>query len=170
MANYWTEYSFVIDNLTNEQIKWWKDKVKKLDELDETEGYYLEDVDEDGYPKDSILTRYYYEDYGNPNSSFVIDELDNYVWCTSSNNEGGNIDGMIEVIQDYLEEMEPSRIVAYEWIQTCSNPRLDAYHGGAVAISKDETIGECTIDAVPKLVNVLKAKLNKGVNNDSQSN
>jgi len=161
MANYWTNYSFVIDKLTDAQLDWWEKKLEALGELHDTDGYDPKDLDENGDPKDGAQTLYGIEDWGNPDSSFTIERHAHQVWCNSNDNEGGNVDGMIQVIQEYLAEMDPKRIVSYQWCGTCSKPRLDAYCGGAVAISKDRVLSKGSSALEDEFVERLKKSLSK---------
>lgn len=143
----------MIDKLTDAQIDWWKEKDEWLKELDEC-GYHYSQLVEDDEVKEGEEAHYNIEDYGNPSNCFKIEK--NSVWFTSSMSDGHNIDGMIEIIQEYLTAMDPKGIVTYEWSSTCSKPRLDAFGGGAVAISKDNVKSMDTNSLCHKFVKELE--------------
>jgi len=96
MANYWTDYSFIINNLTDSQVEWWKNKLTYLEKLDETDGFDPKDLDEEGNPKDGAEAQYDGDDGGSPASCFRLNKKERELWVTGAFNEGGNIKSMIE--------------------------------------------------------------------------
>ena len=49
------------------------------------------------------------------------------------------IEGLCDIFQSWLRAIsDETRSVGFEWANTCTKPRLDAFGGGAVFIRKDE--------------------------------
>jgi hypothetical protein len=61
-------------------------------------------------------------------------ELEPALWIHS---EDGGIDAVCDFLQHLLQKFHPQGCVAFEWANDCSQPRTDAYGGGAAFITAD---------------------------------
>ena len=57
------------------------------------------------------------------------------LWLHSSN---GGIDAVCAFLQHLLQKFDPTAQVSFEWAHDCSNPRVDAYGGGAAIVTAKE--------------------------------
>ena len=56
------------------------------------------------------------------------------VWVGSE--DSGDVDYTADLVQAFLRRFELDLVVAFQWANTCSKPRLDAFGGGAAVISR----------------------------------
>jgi hypothetical protein len=127
MADYYTQYSVSIPLKDDAQKQWARDVIVYLDGIvDETI-----DVDDTEHPLFHIAPASSDDAYG---QAFDIDE--DGLWVHDDGGQG-NIDMLIPVIQDYLTKFDPKGALGFEWANTCSRPRLDAFGGGAVFVTAD---------------------------------
>ena len=49
-----------------------------------------------------------------------------------------DIDGVLGLVQRFLEKFRPNDYWSIEWSNTCSKPRVDAFSGGAAIITAKE--------------------------------
>lgn len=57
-----------------------------------------------------------------------------HVWVGSE--DSGDVDYTADLVQAFLRRFELDLVVAFQWANTCSKPRLDAFGGGAAVISR----------------------------------
>lgn len=78
------------------------------------------------------------EDAGEWGLSVAFEENEDGIWF--HDDEGAvNIEALCDVLQLWLSEIsDDTRSIGFEWANTCSKPRLDAFGGGAAFIRKDE--------------------------------
>jgi hypothetical protein len=162
MADYFTNFSFILDLKNEEQVKWWEDKLNYLQELEKNDGYLPEDLDEKGAPKDGAESLYDIDEAGAFSYYFELDKAKKELWCRDSSGEGSNIDNFQKVLQEYIKEMIPDEIITYQWGGNCSKPRTDAYCGGAVGISKDRMRFMYTGEMERMIADELNSKLKIG--------
>ena len=151
MADYYTQFSFDLE-LPDEQaidfamnlvamtdtLRWQSDEDRKTTELD--------------FPKeleDSL------DDW-----SFEVDKDKSGVWIHS---DYGGVDAACQFVQYLLDRFGIEKPVTFEWANTCSKPRLDAFGGGAVIITatkiKAITTSEWVFRQVQRMTNArLKAR------------
>jgi len=126
VANYYTSYSFIVED-NPDAIK----ELKKL--LDAANAIYegaWGDVDDeelvaltDRYGEDMRYSRADWQGGG---------EDDGSIWFHEE--ESGDIDGLIEVLKRWTYEHHRDKPIGFEWANTCSKPRLDAFGGGAAVV------------------------------------
>ncbi len=109
MSNHYVEASFCIDNLTEDELAWWK-----------KEG--LRKCPEDMDPEDMEIPI---------SSNWVIE--DNSIWF--SHDESIDIDAAASVIQRFFKDARLNGCCGFTWSETCSKPRLDSFGGGACFIT-----------------------------------
>lgn len=79
----------------------------------------------------------------------LADEIENWQFETDADNSGtqhglwlhssnGGVDAVCAFIQHLLQKFAPESDVAFEWSHDCSQPRTDAYGGGAAFITANE--------------------------------
>lgn len=126
MADYYTEFSFAINDLT-EPEKAWAEQVKAFFAEHDYEG------DPESLPPELGLL-YTEDDFG---MGFTMEvEDDDSLWIYSD--ESGDVDSASRFVQSFLRKFRPDDCEGFEWAGTCSKPRLDAFCGGAVFITATE--------------------------------
>jgi len=126
MADYYTLFSFVLDlpddiaidyamNVATmtDTLRWLSDEDRKSSNLD-----FPTDLE------DSL------EDW-----SFEIVKEKSGIWIHS---DYGGIDAACQFVQHLLDRFGINEPVTFEWSNTCSKPRVDAYGGGAAIITAGE--------------------------------
>lgn len=61
---------------------------------------------------------------------------DDGVWCYSG--ESGEPEQVALLAQMFISERQPDLIWCMEYAHTCSRPRVDAFGGGGIVVTKDE--------------------------------
>lgn len=119
MTNYSTQFSIMLPLPTGEDAD---QKVKDWyqDQFDDSADYDDEDYDE------------------NPYSGFNCSLDNRQLWIYED--EYGDVDNAANFIQKYLIDMDIDGGVGLTWANTCSCPRVNAFDGGAVVITKDKMI------------------------------
>ena len=112
MANNYVEASWSIDDLTADELAWWKKEA-------------LRECPEDMDPEDMEV----------PISNDWTLE-DKSVWFT--HDESIDVDSAASVIQRFLKEARPEGSCGFCWAETCSKPRLDNFGGGACFITAEK--------------------------------
>jgi len=125
MADYYTYFSLVL-NLPDVAAQAYAlalhAKAKSLTSDEEITGELPADLH-------AHLDAWYFdaEPSGNP--------LEPALWLHS---QDGGIDAVCDFIQHLLKQFHPLGYVAFEWANDCSQPRTDAYGGGAAFITATE--------------------------------
>lgn len=119
MANYYTMLSFTIENLTNDEIDW------------------LAGVIGEGYFSEAGLAQFCDDGELAAEVGFgcevELDEGRRSLWIT--HDESANPNDAASFVQEFLLRFRPQDVVSFEWADTCSNPRADAYGGGACVVT-----------------------------------
>ncbi len=113
MAGNYVESSFAIENLTEEEMAWWR----KEQEREFPHDVEIEEVE----PAMSL--------------DFAVVMEDSQVWFHGD--PSLNVDCAADVIQRFLKEFRPNGSVGFTWSETCSKPRLDEFGGGACFITAE---------------------------------
>ena len=133
MANYYTQYSFTIENLTSEEEVW---VVKRL-EWDEDPRYY---------------PIYPYCAFENASDGSL------HLWI--HDDEGGSeLDVLAEMLREFLSKFRPDDYVVFSWADTCGKPRIDSFGGGAVFITGADIAWMSTYDWMAKQVMKMKGEV-----------
>ena len=114
MADYYTVFSLVVD--MSESEKHWIDRFLNLCETL---------VDEDNY--ETIHVDYLESRSGN---------ADHEAWFYSYGCEYSSVNALSELLRRFLIKFDRDDVISLEWANTCSKPRIDAFGGGAVVISR----------------------------------
>lgn len=122
MANYYTNFSFSVTLVNPGQrdaaLTWFR-QLSAIQQGEEVPAGFPENLREAG------------ED-----DSFEAEaEGPNGLWLHSSS---GGIDAVCAFVQHLLQQFQPTAIVTFEWSHDCSQPRTDAYGGGAALITAKE--------------------------------
>jgi hypothetical protein len=130
MANTYTQFSQIIENITDEERAW------LLLNLDSPEDRFSPEdevamykwADEIGLPHDECP---YWPDFG-----AVLEDDKHRLWIYSE--ESGNLDNVVILVQAFLEKFRPKEVFAMNWAATCSKPRIEEFGGGAIVVSAEE--------------------------------
>jgi predicted Rdx family selenoprotein len=106
MADYYTHLSFVVTGTAEEQER----LVEMLDEANQL--------------ADESLEPNLGADYEIDADGVWIHDADGYV----------ELELLSEVLANWLDEIGSTKSIGFEWANTCSKPRLDAFGGGAMVI------------------------------------
>jgi hypothetical protein len=134
MADYYTEFSFVIKDVTQEEAEW-------LLELYNTAA--MKDGDFEG------------EEFKHCFDMEIHQEPDMNAWFHSGDGSP-NIDVLAGFIQGFLSKFRPNDEIFFQWSSSCSKPRLDAYGGGAMLITSKRWVAQNTADLMEQLQEEIK--------------
>lgn len=126
MADYRTNVSFMVE-WTKEACDWFEQLVKRAEAIGNEE-----DVPNDDLTKAATQAG---AEQGYIISLTCERENDTTIWITQD--ETFDVDNAAQLIRQTLEHFDLDDIVGFEWSHICSKPRLDAYGGGAIIITKD---------------------------------
>jgi len=132
MADYYTNISLMVDDLSQDEEDWLQEYISTHEENPDEEIGYL---------------------------GFSYDFQDKGLWIYFDTS--GSIDSVADMLQEFLSVFRPTDIITFCWSDSCSKPRLDAYSGGAVAVSSKKWIAENTYTTAEKLEKRLARKLGK---------
>jgi hypothetical protein len=134
MADYFTQFSFVIP-VTPEQGNWFAKVHALATELigHAEDGEARENIEG---PRDVVLAALGLGEKcdGLPCMQVTHDEKEGTVWVRSE--DSGDVDYTADLVQAFLRRFDLDRVISFQWANTCSKPRLDAFGGGAVVISR----------------------------------
>lgn len=148
MADYYTQFSAEIGDLTKEEREWLET--------------YLKPPEDDKLNDDSYLEKWA-KDRDDPYKKFVGDPefWPHFEWLFEGDNwwifseESGLVDAVEYVVQKFLEKFRPQQYFSMEWAATCSKPRIDGFGGGAIFVtakgSQWISTGQWVEDRVTKL-------------------
>lgn len=150
MADYFMQMSAALAINSDEQKAWLK-KYLPLTVCDEDlcdpdedpEVPLLEELKREAEVLDCLeawdsIREAYYQDLAGPEWYIEKDGDDGkpYVWFHAD--EGvGSLEHLAEFIRMFLRKFDIKEPWSLTWSETCSKPRLDAFGGGAVVVSKD---------------------------------
>lgn len=140
MADYYTEFSFAIPDLTDDETTWLKAAAIWLDAAINTED------DEHVPPMPELEGVLEDRECG---TSFAMEVDDDGLWIHSD--ESGDVDEVARFCQAFLRKFRPDEHVAFEWANTCSKPRLDAFGGGAMIVTAEAIESMSTGEWVGKM-------------------
>lgn len=113
MANYYTQFSLEVTDLTDDEVAWLKHVLRG-------------EKDEPNPELAAIL--------GDEMVWFETEFVEPAgLWIHSG--ESGSPDQAAEFLQEFLRKFRPDRVIGFGWADTCSKPRLDTFGGGAVVVS-----------------------------------
>ncbi len=143
MADYYTSLSFKLV-LSPEQAEYALKLAGLVDYLAYWDGYEEEDPPE----KDSMeYTALTIHDAGGAGTGCMWETTtrdDGAVELWIHGEENANPCNVADVIQYMLVKFNLDGAVVFEYANTCSKPRLDAYSGGAYIITQEDVIGRHT--------------------------
>jgi hypothetical protein len=117
MANNYLEFSEIIENLTPEELRWWKNKQQEIEKA--------YDEDPEGACYDESMCR-----------DFFIEEKENQIWLCAE--ESGDPDKIGNIVQAFFKEFRITEYFSLTWACWCSKPRLGEFGGGAMFVTADE--------------------------------
>lgn len=123
MADYYTNFSFIVSLNTAEQQAYALELFQQMNAIREGDDIPPE------FPA-ALLS----------DADDCVFELDagsepHELWCHSSS---GGTDAVCGFMQHLLARFHPTGVVTFEWSHDCSRPRTDAYGGGAALITATE--------------------------------
>jgi len=113
MANYYTEFSEELENLTPEEVAWCKARLRELSaEVEEKDG-----IGSLGFDFQFISES----------------EGDQTLWFHSE--ETGHLEILPDFVREFLSKFRPTDAWSLTWADTCSKPQIGAFGGGAVFVT-----------------------------------
>ncbi len=138
MAEYFTKFSVVIP-VTPEQGDWFAQVHGIATELI---GHAEDGAAREGIegPQDVVLAALAMAEKrdGVPCIEITHDENEETAWVRSE--DSGDVDYTVDLVQAFLKRFELDLVVSFQWANTCSRPRPNAFGGGAVVISRRDAI------------------------------
>jgi hypothetical protein len=134
MADYFTKFSFAIP-VTPEQGNWLA-QVHTLATalIEHAEGGEAREHNEGPPDVVSAALGLAEQRDGFPCIQVTHDEEKGMVWVRSE--DSGDVEYTADLAQAFLKRFDLDRVVSFQWANTCSKPRLDAFGGGGVVISR----------------------------------
>lgn len=132
MADYYTELSFIVP-LTEEQQEWGLSLIKCVDEVcagDSREGLASLGFDQETIEKAFCVVG---EEWG---LGIAAQEDNKGLWVCGDGSP--NLELLASLIQEILIKFNITEPFGFEWGCTANKPRLDAFGGGAVVITRDD--------------------------------
>jgi hypothetical protein len=119
MADYYTEFSFVVENLTLEEAEW-------------LALHYLTKWEDDSTFKDCFGME-------------IQDSPNMQAWF---HDDGGqpNLDALLDFLTKFLSGFRKDSSIFFEWGRTCSAPRTDGFGGGAALVTSTTAVSRSTTD------------------------
>lgn len=124
MANNYQQSSFLIDLRSEEEGKFLIEKMEDYESI--VNGDYDEDREFTEQEK-----QVYEEGWG---WSYEKEGNQLVIFCE----EGGQIDVMTELLQNFLRKFRPNEYIIFTWSYTCSKMRPGQFGGGGVLVTEDE--------------------------------
>jgi len=122
MANYYTNCSFILPLPTKEA------QVYALNLHSQAKAIYKGEEKSKKFPNSLVEVA---EDWGfDIEPQYPAENCD--LWLHSKN---GGVDAVCLFIQHLLRKFNPTGYIGFEWSHDCSNPRTDAYGGGAAVVT-----------------------------------
>ena len=106
MADYYTNFSTLIKDLTSEECEWWRNYLREEEKKKESKNYWL---------------------------VCEIELRDSEVWLYSE--DCCDIEKTAELIQSFLAAHRSDGCHSFEWADYCNKPRLDSFSGGGCFIT-----------------------------------
>ena len=126
MANFYSNFSEIISDLTTTEYNWWKREL-------EIDPYEIEDREHEHW----VAAHPYYEDASWPGFEWAFQEGDTQLWMHSE--DSFSIEQLEGLCTDFLRQFRPQGIITIQWANTCSKPRIDSFSGSALYITAKET-------------------------------
>ena len=136
MANYYTQFSSVLELISEEEKIWCE---TRLEELSRTREGDNTPIPEEGAGFDGEGEIERYESQADFEADIETDRKKNArcVWFHGS--ESDNIDHIAAFVQEYLAKFHPDQCWSMEWANTCDGERVDSFSGGAVFVTAKKT-------------------------------
>lgn len=134
MADSFTQFSEVIGELTDDEIRWLNEELNpKLDG----------DEQMDAWRHHRGIGTELWPDFG-----CHLDEKARTLWLFSD--ENGSVDGAAALVQRFLAACRPKYVFTLTWAGTCNRLRAGEFGGGAVVVTADRIKWMSTWDWVQK--------------------
>jgi len=137
MANYYTNFSESIANLTPEEKVWVEKELTAPTEYKEytSNGVVAAEAFLQQWLKDHPLTDEDEHEYW-PNFSWSLEDGDLWIFA----DENGCVDHVGIFVRRFLARWRPDDVFSLTWADTCSSLRLGAFSGGWLVVSKNEIV------------------------------
>jgi hypothetical protein len=128
MADYYTKFSFEISDLTDDESAWLTNVLAFFEDPVNTEdphGEYaalMDAMSDTEYP--DFSTGFEPAENGTPG-----------LWIYGD--QSGTPEDAATFVQAFLAKFRPDKAVGFEFANTCSKPRLDAFGGGAAFVTAE---------------------------------
>ena len=124
MADYYTQFSEILDNLTPEEEKWLTEQLAS----DPSTGspVFLQDYEEHDPDSPDCGFQIGFEGEGN----------ERHMWIYSD--DWGEPGRAAHLVQKFLKRFRPDQCWSFTYSSTCSKPRIGEFGGGGVFVTADE--------------------------------
>lgn len=152
MADNYSQFSEVIENLTDEEIVWLKEIPN---------GYIDDDITVGDVKEFFGLTQEHAEHYGVedgfrfPHFDMKLNEDDRTLWLTDDG-EWVNNDHLLLIVQKFIQKFRPDYIFKMTGAETCSKHRIGEFGGFWMVVSKDDFMASNTWAAADEAAEALR--------------
>ena len=134
MAEYYTQFSFEIRGLNDDEEAWCNKLELFLGQDPEVWDFVNPDADVEfagivepgSWPSVAVSTQ-------------MGDDGHQRLWVWSGEDGCGSPDEAATIARKFLDRFRPDETIAFEFAVSCSKPRLDSFGGGAVVITAENT-------------------------------
>jgi hypothetical protein len=132
VADYYTGFSEVIQNLTDEE-KEWVEGIPTMCGCDDDIKALAKALEEYNIVSDA-------ESLDNfPQFTSQIDHNGSW-WISTWDEEGANLDHVAWLVQAFIKKFRPDFVFKLTWAEYCSKPRVGEFGGGWLVVSKDKIV------------------------------
>jgi hypothetical protein len=169
MANYYTRFSFIVTMPSAEQAKAALDLLDQFKSLE----YDLDLCDPDDLDVDAVIAEAVengeplseaqqhvlqdLKDFGQNPCGVCAQLEDDQISIWFAYDESGDVEATVAFIELCMDRFSLEGPVTFEWSNTCSKPRTDAFGGGAVVITKGETFWHNTTNWISETLKQLES-------------
>ncbi len=122
MANYYVQFSEVIEELTDAEIDWMKECFNYEPPEELPEGYTYPNW----YDEDAAFLGFDHE--------LSLEQRAVVLYAE----EYGNIDTLEAFVREFIAKFRPDYVFSIGWAETCDKMRRGSFGGGAMIITKDK--------------------------------
>lgn len=125
MTNYYTLFSEAVSDITPEEERWLRDKLRDPQGLSDEEYFALQRLFPEIYDMESW-----------PGFNWTFEEIYERYCFWFYSEDSGNVEYAIMLVEAFLREFRPDKEFLISWAHTCSSPRLGAFSGGEYICNK----------------------------------
>lgn len=140
MANHFSEFSEVIQNINDEEKMWLEKDLRPTEDIDVYKDSKKQKAFEKAFAEERGIEEDWFDAWPGFAWSFIEDTESVYTLHMTCE-ESFNTDCLIASVQRFLQRFRPAYTFRMTWAETCDNLRIGAFGGGWCVI----TASDCKI-------------------------